>query len=84
MLTLISAVLVTAASASAPIKVQTTPARQSSNNAAGFGKQLDQSAFERRVISISTASIRPDGTVELNCETHRSESPELERNERPK
>ena len=84
MLFFISATLETAAAASAPIQVESTFARQSSNEAAGFGKHIDQSAVETQVSSVSTASIRPDGSVQVNCETHRPESQELERNEQPK
>ena len=83
MLTLISLALA-AATASAPIQVQSTPARESTNKAAGFGKRIDQSALETHVVSISSASIRPDGSVQLSCETHRTENPELAREEQPK
>ena len=84
MLTVISLVLASAAASSAPIQVQSTPARESTNKAGGFGKRLDQSALETHVVSVSSASIRPDGSVHLSCETHRAENQELERNEQPK
>ena len=80
MLILVSLALA-AATASTPIQVQSTPARESSNKAAGFGKHLNQSALASGAMSISTASIRPDGTVELSCETHRADNHELERRE---
>jgi len=80
MLTLVSLALA-AATASAPIQVQSTPARESSNKAAGFGKHLDQSALASKVSSVSTASFRPDGTIELSCETHRPNNHELESHE---
>jgi|GEM_PF-2759956 len=83
MLTLIYLTLATAA-ASTPIQVQSTPARESSNKAAGFGKHLDQSALASGVMSVSTASVRPDGTVELSCETHRADNHESARNEQQK
>ncbi len=88
MLTLIPLALIplalAAAAASVPLQVQSTPARESSNQAAGFGKRIDQSALETHVVSISSASIQPDGSVQLSCETHRTESPELAHNEQPK
>ena len=84
MLTLISLVLAAASATSAPIQVQSTPARESFNKAAGFGKRIDQSALETHVVSVSSASIRPDGSVQLSCETHRAENQGLERNEQPK
>lgn len=83
MLTLISLTLA-AAAASAPIQVPSTPARESSNKASGFGKHLDQSVLAPGVMSVSTASIRPDGRVELSCETRRADNRELERNEQVK
>ncbi len=89
MLTLISLGLAAAASApipaqsaliqGEPIQVQSTPARESSNKASGFGKHLDQSALIAGAMSVSTASIRPDGTLELSCKTHRPDNHELER-----
>jgi len=94
MLTLISLSLAAAASATIPaqsapiqgepIQVQSIPARESSNKASGFGKHLDQSALASGAMSISSASIRPDGTVELSCETHRADNYVLERHEQEK
>lgn len=81
MQTLLSLVLATAAATSAPIQVQSTPARESSNKAAGFGKHLDQSALAPKVTSVSTASIQPDGRVLLSCETRRPKANELVRSE---
>lgn len=89
MLTLIYLALASA-TASAPIQVQSTPARESSNKASGFGKHLDQSALKSGAMSTSTASIKPNGTIELSCETHRADNNEelerhpLERNEHEK
>jgi hypothetical protein len=84
MLIFISAALAAAVATSAPIQVESTLARESSNKATGFGKNMDQGLFSPQVKSVSTASISPDGSVEVNCETHRPESNELERNEQPK
>ena len=85
MLTLMSIVLATAAAASEPIQVQSTPARQSSNKASGFGKNVDQNVFAPLVTSVSTASIDSDGSVQVHCETHHPESHELnEHDEQPK
>lgn len=81
---LISIMLAAAAATSAPIQVQSTPARESTNKAAGFGKHIDQSMLATHVLSVSTATIRRDGSVQLSCETHRAEDLELERNEQPK
>ena len=79
MLSLISLAL--AAAASEPIQVQSTPARESSNKASGFGKHLDQSALSSGAMSVSTASIRPDGTLELSCETHSPDDHKLDNHE---
>ncbi len=87
MLTLISVLLATAEAASAPMQVESTLARMSSNKAAGFGKDMDQGIFSPQVKSVSTASISPDGSVEVHCETFRPESDELndpEYDEQPK
>ena len=84
MLTLISLGLAAAASApiqGEPIQVQSTPARESSNKASGFGKHLDQSALSSGAMSVSTASIRPDGTLELSCETYSPNDHELDNHE---
>ncbi len=78
MLSLISVVLATAAATSEPIQVQSTRARESSNKASGFGKHLDQGALVSKVTSVSTAFIRPDGRVQLNCETHRADNHKLD------
>ena len=84
MQSLISLALAVAAATSAPIQVQSTPARESANKAEGFGKHLDQSVLKTRVVSVSTASIRADGRVQLNCETHRAENHASELNEQKK
>ncbi len=87
MLSLISVLLATVAASGEPIQVQSTPARQSSNKASGFGKDVDQNVFAPLVTSVSTASIDSDGSVQVHCETHHPESHELneaEHGEQPK
>ena len=81
MLIIITTTLAVAVAASAPIQVESTLARESSNKATGFGKNIDRRAFAPKATSVSTASIRPDGTVELSCEIRRPDGHEHEHDE---
>ena len=84
MLTLILANLASSYAAGEPIQVQSAPARQLSSKSTGGGKNVAQIVFSPQITSVTTATINPDGSVQLSCKTQPSESQEMERNEQPK